>query len=198
MFKFHGWVVTHTGARLRGVREDFEKYDKEQRDLFEALKGQVRQLEEHMQNCFFFNDGLNGMYSMMATGLFNHRREVVLDVFRWLAENGHGSYGLVYVWDDEDPRGTEFYEYRVWRLAKGQFEEFDDLILSPGYPIRHDPSDPFTWEKKAVPGNCQTCNGSGTCIACRGRGERSIVCTACRGNRACSTCGGRGMVDLVP
>ena len=75
-------------------------------------------------------------------GCFNHRREEVIDLFRWVAENGPGSYGLLYVQDDEDPREAYENAFRVWRLARGTLTEHEDPFLSPRIPVIEDPFDP--------------------------------------------------------
>ena len=75
---------------------------------------------------------------------FNHRQDAVIDLFRWLAANGPGSYGLLYVHDDEDHRPDGDYEncFRVWRLVRGTLTEHDDPFLSPLIPTVEDPFDP--------------------------------------------------------
>lgn len=83
----------------------------------------------------------------------NHRglSPSAVEVLRWLAENGPGSYGLVYLHDDEDVGDTgrlrgrdssdHSNEFRVWRLLDGKLEELDDPFLSPIVPrINLDPS----------------------------------------------------------
>ncbi len=89
--------------------------------------------------------GLNGdLHVLSVAGHRNHRCETALDLFRWLAINGPGSYGLLYVRDDEDfRRGGDFgNEFRVWRLARGVLEEQDDPFLSPPIPTVEDPYEP--------------------------------------------------------
>ena len=196
---YHGWVVTRTGlAPGKGGPAEFEAYNRTEDALFKHLRDEVERLDESERNCFFFNDGFNGMYSMMLAGQFNHRRDAILDIFRWLAEHGPGSYGLLFVRDDEDPRGIEFYEWRVWRLARGKLREFEDLYLSPEIPTTEGSWNPFTWLGKPVPGNCRSCEGSGTCVGCLGRRQRSIECATCVGNGKCIDCNGTGMIGALP
>lgn len=97
-----------------------------------------------MENCARFiswGSGFNGMHSFTVTGLRNHRKEEVIDLFRWLAENGPGSYGLLHVCDDEDgERGADYANgFRVWRLARGRLTEHTDPFLSPRIPTVEDP-----------------------------------------------------------
>lgn len=73
----------------------------------------------------------------------NHRSTPMWDMLNWLCSRSDGVYGLVYVHDDEDLLGMHHYgrgdkdnsnEFRVWRLLKGQLQEFDDPFLSPIVP----------------------------------------------------------------
>ena len=74
----------------------------------------------------------------------NHRGEPsALRILYWLAEHGPGSYGLVYVHDDEDTSRTNSFgaspidhtnEFRVWRLLRGAVDELSDPFLSPLVP----------------------------------------------------------------
>jgi hypothetical protein len=70
----------------------------------------------------------------------------VIDLFRRVATELPFSYGLLYVHDDEDSlwditdeqiarHGNNYdNEFRVWRLARGEFEERADPFLSPYIP----------------------------------------------------------------
>jgi hypothetical protein len=73
----------------------------------------------------------------------NHRASCVWDMLAWIAEHGPGSYGLLYVHDDEDlidfksyGRGRCDYSgvFRVHRIANGHLDELDDPFLSPRFP----------------------------------------------------------------
>ncbi len=92
----------------------------------------------------------NGLIVLVAHGLRNHRYEPVVDLFRWMASELPYSYGLLYVHDDEDiHRGAERdNEFRVWRLARGEFGEFADSFLSPYIPTVEPP---WEWPPEAEP-----------------------------------------------
>src|SRR5262245_50638294 len=67
----------------------------------------------------------NELIVLFAHGLRNHRYEPVIALFRWVAAELPDSYGLLYVHDDEvHDRGPDHENsFRVWRLARGRFEE---------------------------------------------------------------------------
>ena len=89
-------------------------------------------------------NNVDGILTMSSSR--NHRgmAPIVLDVLKWLARNAAGSYGLVYLHDDEDEGGSarahgrdgtdHTNAFRVWRLLEGNVEEFDDPFLSPIVP----------------------------------------------------------------
>ncbi len=85
----------------------------------------------------------NGCDSLMIAGQHNHRGDYVIDLFRWMAANAPGSYGLLYIRDDEDShRGGDFTNvFRVWRLCRGTITEMDDPFLSPAISTVEDEYD---------------------------------------------------------
>lgn len=83
---------------------------------------------------------LNVTFQIWLHGCTNHRQRWVFELFSFIAERAPGSYGLLYVWDDEDREHDN--EFRVWRMARGRVEEFADPFLSPCVPTFEDPYDP--------------------------------------------------------
>lgn len=130
MFEYHGWAV---------VRDD--TYDGDDA----KLRSIVTELEQRAGE---FNDGsgmtdirwINGACFITFAGKPNHRHECVFGWFRWLAKHAPGSYGLLYIWDDEN---TEFGNtFQVHCLRRGLVEERIDPFLSPCIPAVEDPYDP--------------------------------------------------------
>jgi Immunity protein 7 len=127
MFEFHGWAV------LRYDIYEIETQPEEQ--LWLEFLQYLSEAAPDYQDIWTVNR-LNGSDSFAINGLFNHRNEWVVDIFRWLAENSPGTYGVLYVWDDEDTRNQN--KFRVWRLARGNLIEFEDTLLSPCIPTIED------------------------------------------------------------
>ena len=73
-------------------------------------------------------------------GLSNHRgllEKALIDMFREIGEKAPGSYGLLYLSDNEN---FEFdNEFRVGKLARGKFEFVTDRYLSLRIPTIEDP-----------------------------------------------------------
>jgi hypothetical protein len=82
---------------------------------------------------------INGTHVLWLAGCTNHWGSDIDDVMELLqvaGEQAEGSYGLLYVWDDEDAVHENV--FRVWRLAKGVLSEHPDPFLSPCIPIIED------------------------------------------------------------
>ena len=84
---------------------------------------------------------VNGWWVLLVAGSRN-RRHVGLDdtieLLRWVAKKLPGSFGLLYVLDDEDQRAEFRESLAVWKLARGVLEEKIDGVLSPIIPVIED------------------------------------------------------------
>ena len=139
MFEFHGWLSIHSADR-----DDPDPAVLEKRlDLAEsALRREVDKANDDF-SIFEVRRAGNGLRYLSVHGLSNHRYEPVIDLFRWAAENLSESYGLLYVWDDEDCRGdSRDYSnmFRIWRVVQGTIDEYADPFLSPCVPTIEKPS----------------------------------------------------------
>ncbi len=135
MFQVHGWAVVSSDA--------YEARSQADAALLMGLQEQIG-LTQATNIKIHLDVGLNGdLHVLSVAGHKNHRYAPIIDLFGWLAVNGPGSYGLLYVLDDEDfKRGDFENEFRVWRLARGVLEEKSDPFLSPAIPTVEDPYDP--------------------------------------------------------
>ncbi len=142
MFEFHGW------ATIRVDDQDDPDMDIIHRREEEAIRRLCKAMQKANDEFSLFDLRRTGneMIVLFAHGLRNHRYEPVIDLFRWVATELPYSYGLLYVQDDEEhSRGGDYEnEFRVWRLARGQFEEMTDPFLSPYIPTVEPP-----WEEPA-------------------------------------------------
>jgi hypothetical protein len=134
MFEFYGW------AKLRS--DTYESTDEAMALLFAGVQSHLQQLRQD-GIVAHVDVGVDHFRVFLVAGLRNHLYRPVFDLFEWIAENGPGSYGLLYVWDDEDTHVADYSEvFRVWRLARGELQEMDDPFLSPTIPTIEDPYDP--------------------------------------------------------
>ena len=69
-------------------------------------------------------------------GLRSYRQLAIIELFHRVADLAPGSYGLLYVHDDEDPEHDR--HFRVFRLIRGTVTEHADHLLSPVIPTLED------------------------------------------------------------
>ena len=125
MFEYYGWV---------SLRNDPHNIDGPNLTKF------LPELEAKVQEFTYSEIVLketNGGYKLWLTGHPNHRQNWVFEFFEFIAPRAPGSYGLLYVWDDEHPEYDN--EFRVWRMLRGRVEEISDPFLSPCVPTIEDP-----------------------------------------------------------
>ena len=131
MFEFHGWAT---------IRESPSEVDTAR------LHTIIEELHE-VRSCFGWQHAVldlrsvNGEYQLSSSGLTNHRATEAGELhefFNRVAQVAPGSYGLLFVRDDEDPNGSSN-QFRVWVLARGKFIEREDVYLSPFVPTAEDP-----------------------------------------------------------
>jgi hypothetical protein len=83
---------------------------------------------------------MNDQARLWAVGVKNHAtplRQEMLDVYTYIGQVAPGSYGLLYMLDDEDPRHEN--AFSVFVLVRGTLTERADPFLSPFVPTVEDP-----------------------------------------------------------
>jgi hypothetical protein len=82
---------------------------------------------------------MNGAYYIHMGGSPNRRGthgSAVIELLRKIGQLAPGSYGLLHVYDDEDPQHDN--SFRVLRLVRGVVTEHADTLLSPVIPTLED------------------------------------------------------------
>ncbi|MFO0954657.1 MAG: Imm7 family immunity protein [Isosphaeraceae bacterium] len=131
MFEFHGWATL--ACQIDGSSE--WRLDQE------AARVVQKRLDSGVDDlrCAGVSYG-NCITSVWYHGQYNHRRSGPLDFLRFLGQHAPGSYGLLYLRETEE--GDTFEEmnrFEVWRLARGELQQFDDPFLSPCIPTIEGP-----------------------------------------------------------
>ena len=126
MIEFNGWVV---------IRESYNEEEENEIILNSIIKQiELKITELDYTNEFYLLKPLNGTYHLSIMGNHNHRTENGIEFFKWISKISKGSYGILYVQDDEDyERGNEN-KFKVWCMKKGNVIELDDTFLSPMNP----------------------------------------------------------------
>lgn len=124
MFEYHGWITIREGTNE----------SEEDSDLLEQnvalIKETIPKYSEGLGRIELFYQ--NGFPFVRLDGNQNHYQTWVLELFVKISQLAKGSYGLLYFWDDEDPKLNN--EFQVWRMTKGRVEKMKDLFLSPCNP----------------------------------------------------------------
>jgi hypothetical protein len=128
MFEYHGWAVVRDGT---GDNANLRR-----------IVGELQRVSGEFNNGSGVSDirWINGECLVSFAGLPNHRHECVFDWFHWLAKHAPGSYGLLYVWDDESE--TFGNSFRVSCLRRGEVVQGADTFLSPCIPTIESPDEP--------------------------------------------------------
>ncbi|GMQ63650.1 Imm7 family immunity protein [Vallitalea maricola] len=130
MYEFHGWAV---------IQETPQVIDEENIDDI------AKMIEDYIDNLNWESGilkifAVNGEYQIIVSGLSNHKTqesEELLGVYKYIAKIAPGSYGLLYVKDDEDTKGLDN-EFIVYTLVRGNLSIQKDTFLSPFIPIVED------------------------------------------------------------
>jgi hypothetical protein len=128
MFEFHGWAVIQSTSGRRVFRPD-GLYFPDDELLHEQLNAHIDQF--NVREWVHFHRTVNGFASLTFSGLRNHRDERIVGVFKWLAVHAQRSYGFLFTRDAEDEVYSQF---RIFRLANGQFEALPDFLAVPEVP----------------------------------------------------------------
>jgi hypothetical protein len=121
MFEWHGWatIVASAGA------EDDVQAEAQQR-VVEAQVAQAVADAEDVPNETLDLRRANGSLHLWLAGSHNHRSETVIDLFRAVARLAPGSYGVMYVLDDDV---ADMWER--WVMRRGSVTREADTSLSP-------------------------------------------------------------------
>ncbi len=131
MFELHGWARV---AMSPGDDDD---------DTGEAVRDLARRLAARVEQCAWTIGilelrAVNGQFHLVVS-TFRNRRDSYVDeafgLFEFLAEEAPGSYGLLYLRDEDAPDSDGF---EVCVLARGRLTRKTDPFLSPCVPVIED------------------------------------------------------------
>jgi Immunity protein 7 len=80
--------------------------------------------------------GANGHWQVWLAGCHNHRAPGITELFRSIARAAPGSYGILYVYDDEASDGWD-----RWVMRRGDVHKARDEDLSPHVGVVEDAYD---------------------------------------------------------
>lgn len=130
MFEYHGWITVQSSA---GDETDQEN---------DAAHAAAAAILQSLQSAPGLADirKVNGSTQVHIAGLANRRSgqgEEVVEAFVGIGRVAPGSYGVLYVHDDEDASGHEN-EFQVIVMRRGESYSKSDEYLSPCIPVIED------------------------------------------------------------
>ncbi|MFJ5924438.1 Imm7 family immunity protein [Kitasatospora sp. NPDC092948] len=135
MFEYHGWVTVRERADAEDEGADFAVQQARLRRLVQGIEERAREVggPSGLVDVRF----VNGEAFLHLGGFRNHRDPQVPALFREVGVRAPGSYGLLYVHDDEDRAHAD--GFVVHRMVRGQVSVHADAHLSPCVPVLEDP-----------------------------------------------------------
>ncbi len=132
MYELHGWA---------NIRENTIEVDD---DGLNKIVDQIKEVISKLQwdRGLLQLNGINGEYHLTISCATNHRGQVtddILGLYRYIANIASGSYGIIYIRDDEDMKGYEN-QFQVFVLVRGKLCKQEDPFLSPVIPVVEDES----------------------------------------------------------
>ena len=131
MIELHGWIT---------IREHYKQYEAEEENIDIIVNYIKKELDKQLNKQLWFKPQikvLNGEYYMEFALFANHKNselEEVFQLYKIVGQAAKGSYGLLYLHDDEANSGRQN-EFQVFVLAKGEVKQCNDPFLSPFIPI---------------------------------------------------------------
>ena len=148
----YGWCVLRSsrdpyrGATVTSVDAIDDSVDAADRQLWDDFRRWMASQEEPFIKWALHEQNNNHRGVLIYCVSRNHRSSAVWDMLKWIARNGSGSYGLLFVHDDEDLIDNHSYGrgnvdhsnvFRVHRIANGQLSEMSDPFFGPIVPNLH-------------------------------------------------------------
>ena len=129
MVEMHGWVTIR--ASYRDTEDD-------------SIDQVVAEINKGFQEINHINPELKWMngevffqYSLYTNHWSDDCKEL-LKLFELISEKAEGSYGLLYILNDESD--SDYNYFVVYRLARGKLEKALDSFFSPFVPVVEDDS----------------------------------------------------------
>lgn len=145
MFRYYGWIAL-----------EYHTHDTDTILQDHAISRFKKYVEDsHFEDDTYIISRRNGIDSFIISRMHNHKHDDIICLYKWVAEKLPGSYGLLYIHDDEDFNGpyNRKYDYDdleidnsnkfiVWKLMRGVLTKEEDPFFSPCIPAIEDEYDP--------------------------------------------------------
>ena len=125
MLELHGWLTIHD---TYGNEDELSDKD------LNTINNRIKEII-NSHNCGITLRYANGESFLEVLHCSNHHTaeaDEILDVFKEVSKVADGSYGIIYLRDDEDK--TCYNEFQVFVFKHGIFTKTKDTLLSPCIP----------------------------------------------------------------
>ena len=129
MLELHGWLT---------ISETYKDEDKYTNETLEDIMRPVNRIIENSGTQLTLQY-MNGTPFLTALLYANHRTketDTIIDTYKSIAQTATGSYGIIYLRDDEDTR--HYNEFQIFIFKKGECIYKTDDVFSPCIPTIED------------------------------------------------------------
>lgn len=127
MVEMHGWIT---------IRETYEVTDE---DNLQTIVDEINRDLDDLECSELKPKWMNGECCFQCSLYTNHwggSNQDILNIYCLIAKKAIGSYGLLYVHDDESKDDCN--NFVVYKLARGKVDRIADTLLSPYIPTVED------------------------------------------------------------
>ena len=129
MLELHGWLT---------ISETYKDEDMYTNETLEDIMRQVKRIIENSGTQLTLQY-MNGMPFLSTLLYANHRTnetDNIIEAYKSIAKTATGSYGIIYLRDDEDTR--HYNEFQIFIFKKGECIYKSDDSFSPCIPTIED------------------------------------------------------------
>ncbi|MBR3462923.1 MAG: hypothetical protein IKH20_09630 [Clostridiales bacterium] len=127
MVELHGWITIRENYKETDEDNIYEIVDDINRVIYELGYPELKAKWMNGECCF---------QCSFYTNHWDGRIQDIINLYNLVAEKAIGSYGLLYVYDDESKSDNN--RFVIYKLARGKIEKSADSLLSPCIPTVED------------------------------------------------------------
>lgn len=129
MVELHGWLT---------IVDTYADEDLLPEEELKEIQQKVKMILEQ-NSCGLKIQYANGTPYLNTLFSANHRTvevDEIIKTYRMISETAQGSYGVIYIWDDEDKNYDN--DFQVYLFKRGKWEHKIDADFSPCIPALED------------------------------------------------------------
>ena len=129
MTELHGWLT---------ISETYQNEDLLSQSELDSVMQTVKQIiqESSVSICIQYANGTAFLQTLFCSNHHTVEIDEIIQVYTRIAETATGSYGMIYLRDDEDKIYHNAFQAYVFRKGKRYYQE--DSYFSPCIPMTED------------------------------------------------------------